>query len=189
MSRGLDTMSRVAGCRLQFLHSSTLAAIKVELQLLLACTAPRRPHAHLAFCASPLHSLQVQDGAAFTQVLNVMGLLFMSLSNLGSINIQSVLIVAAQERTVSEAWCGAMERWRVKVQHLDQKSIARQGRSPLSIPAPTLQQAARSPSRCAVPPAPPGSVPRAGSRHVQLILLCLGCRHRMWPGAPQSSLC
>ena len=33
-------------------------------------------------------------------MLNVMGLLFMSLSNLGSINIQSVLIVAAQERTV-----------------------------------------------------------------------------------------
>lgn len=40
-------------------------------------------------------------GAPFTSVVNVMGLLFMSLSNLGSINIQSVLIVAAQERTVS----------------------------------------------------------------------------------------
>lgn len=43
---------------------------------------------------------QVSAGAPFTAVVNVMGLLFMSLSNLGSINIQSVLIVAAQERTV-----------------------------------------------------------------------------------------
>lgn len=40
--------------------------------------------------------LQIQPGASFTAVTNVMGMLFMSLSNLGTINMQSVLVVAAQ---------------------------------------------------------------------------------------------